>query len=76
MSTTSGFYAFATLEMMSEAINRNAPKIGNDEKLWKKEAVGELYILLTDLKYYAEEFQPFCIISREFHVFGIVFSSA
>lgn len=37
---------------------------------------GEPYILLTDLKYYAEEFQPFRIISREFHVFGIVFSSA
>ncbi len=25
--------------MMSEAINETAPKIGNDEKLWKKEAI-------------------------------------
>lgn len=39
MSTTSGFYAFATLEMMSEAINKATPKMASDEKLWEKKAV-------------------------------------
>ena len=46
MSTTSGFYAFATLEMMSEAINRSAPPIGGDEKLWKSEDAKRLLYTL------------------------------
>ena len=39
MSTTSGFYAFATLEMMSEAMNKAAPNFGDSDKIWKQEAV-------------------------------------
>lgn len=46
MSTTSGFYAFATLEMMSDAINKSVPIIGGTEKLWKnKNAKQALYTL-------------------------------
>jgi len=42
MSTTSGFYAFATLEMMSEAMNKAAPEFADNEKLWKKTKLKKL----------------------------------
>ena len=34
-----GLYSFATLEMMSEAKNKSAPKMTTQEKIWKKEVV-------------------------------------
>jgi len=46
MSTTSGFYAFATLEMMSEAMNKATPSLENDEKLWKKPEIEKLLFSL------------------------------
>jgi site-specific recombinase XerD len=46
MSTTSGFYAFATLEMMSEAMNKAVPSLDNDEKLWKRSDVEKLLFSL------------------------------
>lgn len=55
MSTTSGFYAFATLEMMSDAMNKATPSIDNEEKLWKKEEIKNLLYSLDYQKYYAEE---------------------
>ncbi len=43
MTTTSGFYAFATLEMMSEAMNKAAPTTEVlDEKIWRKEEIKKI----------------------------------
>lgn len=38
ISTTRGFYAFATLKTLADAIEKTNPS-GSEEKLWKKESV-------------------------------------
>lgn len=38
ISTTSGFYAFATLRTLSDSIEKATPS-GNEEKIWKKDSV-------------------------------------
>ncbi len=38
ISTTSGFYAFATLKTLADAIEKANPS-GSEEKLWKDETV-------------------------------------
>lgn len=43
MSTTSGFYAFTTLEMMSEAMNKAALTTRVlDDKIWRKEEIKQI----------------------------------
>ncbi|WP_298846066.1 tyrosine-type recombinase/integrase [Clostridium sp.] len=46
MSTTSGFYAFATLEMMSDAMKKATPNLKNEDKLWKKDEIKKVLFSL------------------------------
>lgn len=46
MSTTSGFYAFATLEMMSDSLNKSNTKAITEEKIWtRSNDIKDLYSL-------------------------------
>lgn len=46
ISTTSGFYAFATLDMMREAMNKSLPDSGKEEKMWKQADIEKVLFTL------------------------------
>ena len=41
ISTTSGFYAFVTLDTLAKALERTNPEGGNAEKNWKDKKISE-----------------------------------
>jgi integrase/recombinase XerD len=46
ITTTSGFYAFATLETLHEAFKKGIPEAFEDEPIWKKkEVLDRLYTI-------------------------------
>lgn len=50
ISTISGFYAFATLEMMYDSMNKVAPTLNREEKFWKKTYIKNICIHSISLK--------------------------
>ena len=54
ISTTSGFYAFVTLDTLAKALERTNPEGGNAEKNWKDKKISEALSVKTIPTFFQE----------------------
>ena len=65
ISTTSGFYAFVTLDTLAKALERTNPEGRNAEKNWKDKKISEPYIVFKNYTDIFSESTCNCLVSAK-----------